>query len=207
VLAVAGLAWLGGFDSSNNPTDTLPPPVLTTIATTTTTTTFEPPHGTITVSVTGVEDAEGWQLAGFLYKGAGLSDPDNRAIGGFAARVGSNPFSTTRLVRQPADIGVGPFPYLGHDVLEVRPGTYTLTLWLGNRLISYRRQEDPDRVGLVACEASVEVGGGQDASVTVTGGFGDVTEGIPRCTVDPGPRAAMGTIQLSVPAMGRGDSF
>lgn len=189
VLAVGGLAFLGAFSSRDGPGTTLPPPVLATTTITIPTTTeavdVEPREGTITVSVTEVEDAEGWQLAGFLYVGVGMQDPENRAIGGFAARVGSDPFSTTRFVRQPADAGNGSFPYLGHDVLTVKPGTYTLMIWLGNELIPYRRQVPPDRVGLVGCKTVVEVEVGKKAAVTVTGGFGDVGDSLPSCTLNP----------------------
>lgn len=188
VFVIGGLAWLGGVGSQDGPGSTFPPPVPTTTTSTSTPTeadvSVEPPEGTITVSVTGVADAEGWQLAGFLYTGADMSDPGNRAIGGFAARVGSDLFSTTRLVRQPADAGKGPFPYLGHDVLTVRPGTYTLMVWLGSELISYRRSVPADRAGLVGCQTLMEVEAGQTASVTVTGGFGDAGQGPPPCTVN-----------------------
>ncbi len=203
VLALGGLAWLGVFGAQDGPGDTRPQPVFTATTTTTTTPTtttmavsVEPGEGTVTVSVTGVEDAEGWQLAGFLYTGVEVSDPDAPALGGFAARVGSDPFSTTRLVRQPADAGKGPFPYLGHDVLTVQPGTYTLVVWLGSKLIPYRRQVPVDRVGLIGCRTLVEVQGRKTTTVTVTGGFGDVSEGSPHCTLGPGD--ATGTIELAL---------
>ena len=38
------------------------------------------PEGTVTVTVAGVEDAEGGQLAGVLYEGVGISDPEERII-------------------------------------------------------------------------------------------------------------------------------
>lgn len=161
-------------------------------------TAVSPPEGTVSVTVSGVEDAEGWQLAGVLYDGVDMHDPDNRAIGGFAARVDSDPFSTTHLVRQPGDVGEGPFPYVGEDPLIVEPGTYTMMVWLGRELGPYSRWVPASSEGLVGCEALVEVKEGRAATVTVTGGFGDVSEGNPRCALGPDPGDATGSIELGV---------
>jgi hypothetical protein len=156
------------------------------------------PEGTVTVTVAGVEDAEGWQLAGVLYDGVGISDPDHRAIGGFAASVDTDSFSTIQLVRQPADNYEGLFPYVGEDPLVLPPGTYTLMVWLGRDLGPYSRWVPASSEGLTGCVATVEVEEGQAATVTVTGGFGDVGGGSPRCTLGAGPGDATGTIELSV---------
>jgi hypothetical protein len=53
------------------------------------------PPRSITVTVEGFEGVAGRQLAGVLYTGFGISDPEHRAIGGLAASVDADPFTTT----------------------------------------------------------------------------------------------------------------
>jgi hypothetical protein len=130
---------------------------------------------TVEITVAGIEGMAGGQLAGVLYQGNGIHDPDHRGIGGFAAMLDSDPFSTTRFVTTPAnwdDTGVGPFPYVTEEVLVVEPGTFTLVLWRGSSEIGpYSRWVPGGPEGLVSCEIVFESEEGEDVSLTVTGGF------------------------------------
>jgi len=142
------------------------------------------PPGAVAVAVQGVVGRSDWDLAGVLYKGIGISDPDNRAIGGFAADIDKDPFSYTLYVHEPDasdDAFDGPFPYVAEAALAVEPGTYTLVLWLGSRLGPYSRWVPGDIFGLVGCETILEVKEGPGTTVIVTGGFGNVDAGTPEC--------------------------
>ncbi len=57
------------------------------------------PEGTVTVVVSGVEDAAGSQLAGMLFEGSWILNPSANGIGGFVVFVDSDPFSTNQVER------------------------------------------------------------------------------------------------------------
>jgi hypothetical protein len=142
------------------------------------TTTAEAPvdvagNGTVTVSVTvsGIESAVGNQLAGVLLRGPEATDPDRNGVGGFAATVDADPFSTTEQVRQPNPDpdAVGPFPYVTEDLLIVEPGTYTLVLWLAPDLGPYSRWVPAATAGLAGCRTSFVVGDGTTFEIEVHG--------------------------------------
>jgi len=101
-----------------------------------TSTTSLPATSTVTVTVTNIENAVGYDLAGVLHKGDGLEL--RTAIGGFGATVEADPFSTTQVVRAPQpDLDIDNFrpesawPYVTDEPLMLEPGTYRLQLWLG----------------------------------------------------------------------------
>lgn len=142
------------------------------------TTTAEAPadtagNGTVTVSVavSGIESAVGNQLAGVLFRGPEAIDPDRNGLGGFAATVDADPFSTTEQVRQPNPDpdSVGPFPGVSEDPLLVEPGTYTLVLWLAADLGPYSRWVPAATGGLAGCETTFVVGDGTTFEIEVHG--------------------------------------
>jgi hypothetical protein len=142
------------------------------------TTTAEAPadtaaNGTVTVSVTvsGIESAVGNQLAGVLFRGPAATDPDRNGVGGFAATVDADPFSTTEQVRQPNPDPdqVGPFPFVSENLLLVEPGTYTLVLWLAPELGPYSRWVPAGTPGLAGCETTFVVGDGTTFEIEAHG--------------------------------------
>ncbi len=148
------------------------------------------PVGAIQVTVEGLTGIDGGHLAGVLYRGVGLDHPDYRAIGGFAASVDTDPFSTNQFVRTPLDWAaadaeeLGLFPYVTADYLVVERGTYTLMLWVApGEVGSYSRWVPADRPGLVGCETLLVLGAGASASVPVTSGFGSVADAVSACDV------------------------
>jgi hypothetical protein len=146
--------------------------------------------GSIEVTVEGIEGRSGGHLAGVLFDGEGTLYPDERAIGGFAMQVDSDPFTATELVRTPGGLtGERPlFPNVTEEILVVGPGTYTVMLWLADTTISYYSRWVPalDPNNLDGCEVVFEVEEGQGASLTVTGGFADVSDWWgKRCTTAP----------------------
>ena len=95
-----------------------------------------PARSTVTVTVTDVEGAVGYDLAGVLFDGDGSKLLDG--IGGFGVVVDTDPFSTTQVVRA-SQPGLetesfrpeSDWPYVTDEPLVLEPGTYHLQLWLG----------------------------------------------------------------------------
>lgn len=150
------------------------------------------PEGTIRVIVDGIEDLSGGHVAGVLFTGDPPSS-DTGGIGGFAARVDTDPFSATFMVRSPLDWEVtsaedhGLFPDVTDEVLTVDPGVYTLVLWVAGSEITHYSRWVPAAgpLDLAACQTIFEVEEGSGASLAVIGGFDDVSEGVPACTLSP----------------------
>jgi hypothetical protein len=116
---------------------------------------------TVSVSVGSIEGAVGSQLAGVLFRGATATNPDRNGVGGFAARVDADPFSTTQQVLQPQrGQDWRPFPGVSEEPLRVEPGTYTLDLWLAPQLGPYSRWVPAGTPGLAGCETTFDVGQG-----------------------------------------------
>jgi hypothetical protein len=134
-------------------------------------TTTAPSESVVEVAVEGVEGALGWQLSGVLYPGRHFPDSAPDAVGGFAAEVVSDPFSTTSYVSQPGELGEGPFPYVSSKVLAVDPGTYTLMVYLDDELRPYGGMLPAASAELVGCRSLVEVQAERVTTVTVSGGF------------------------------------
>jgi hypothetical protein len=91
-----------------------------------------PATSTVTVTVTNVVDAVGYDLAGVLYKG---DEPlIVNVVGGFGAAVDGDPFATSQVVRAPQPDLLHPegdWPYVTDEPAMLEPGTYYLWLWLG----------------------------------------------------------------------------
>ena len=200
--AVGVVPLIVGSQDTDTPSGTEPPtstaatPVPTTAATAPDPTQATmPTGGSIEVTVEGIEGRSGGQLAGVLFDGEGTLYPDSRAIGGFAVRVDSDPFTATELVRTPVQrpdertrgglTSERPlFPDVTEEVLVVEPGTYTVMLWLDDITIGfYSRWVPAMGRNLDGCEVVFQVEEGQAAALTVTGGFGDSWG--KRCTTAP----------------------
>ncbi len=106
-LMVGGLVSCSDDDQSSSTTEeqiTVAVGDVTTTATTeenqsTTSATSLAATSTVTVTVTDVEDAVGYDLAGVLFRG---DEPlIANVVGGFGAAVEADPFSTTQVVRTP----------------------------------------------------------------------------------------------------------
>ena len=150
----------------------------------------------VTITISGLEGAMGHYLAGVLYSGGGVIDPDGRVLGGVATVVTSDPFTADLDVRvgdegfpdAQDDCGAGKtsvpsdcilFPYLTDDPQKVDPGTYTLQLWLRPTTIGpYSRWVPSQQPGLIGCVTTFEVGA-TSGGVTVT----DIPDG-GRCIVE-----------------------
>ena len=65
--------------------------------------------------------------------------PDTRAIGGFTAAIDNDSIATTQVVTTPSDDGEGEFPYVTNEPVAVAPGTYTVAVYVGDRLGPYSR--------------------------------------------------------------------
>lgn len=169
VLALfGGIGWLqrsNGVDAAADPSD---PPV---VATSTPSSTEAPAsRGTLSVTVRGVMGHDGDQLAGVLYPGASLIDLDRDAIGGFSMSISGDQFTGTETVRAPDDLGVGPFPFVSDEEVDLEPGEYTLVLWVDTGLNPADRWVpiNTDGQGLFGCQTVIEVGSNRQADFTVT---------------------------------------
>ena len=198
-ILIGGVVWLLGGTGSDVIEEPMPTGSSTTATSAPATTTIPEtgvPVGSIEVTVEGIEGRSGGQLAGVLFEGEGTLDPDERAIGGFAVMVDSDPFTATELVRTlvvrtPRARGSGPekglFPDVTEEILVAEPGTYTVMLWLDDITIGYYSRWVPAMGhNLEGCEVVFEVEEGQGAALTVTGGFADVSNWWgKRCTTAP----------------------
>jgi hypothetical protein len=136
---------------------------------------------TVSVTISGLEGLGGQALAGVLYEGDDLSlsvnpwnqtaESQQEAEGGFDLTIGSDDFTTTQLVRQPAGGQVGPFPYVTADAVTVEPGVYTLVLWADYGLSPISRwvPVNSDGQGLTGCQHVFEVGADDPTEVLVGG--------------------------------------
>lgn len=131
-----------------------------------------PIAGTVTVVVSGIEGERGGELAGVLFRGDG-TDPDRSRRGGFSVPIDSDPFSTTQVVHHgyrgwpDASLGL-PFPYVLDEVATVEPGTYTLTLFVADRVLPYSRWVPALTPSLKGCTTTLLVEEGRGAVVTLT---------------------------------------
>lgn len=147
---------------------------------------------TVVVTVNGFQGHAGWDMAGVLYRSAEPSWID--AVGGFAAHVASNNFSTTQPIRQGADedsdtYGDSPFPYVTEETQLVEPGTYTLALWASNNLGPYSRWMPGLSAGveLIGCQVVFEVEQRQQETTVTVSGDSLVPDGTnpSKCTTSP----------------------
>lgn len=134
--------------------------------------TDEPAIGTVTVTVVGIEDSVGHDVAAVMYDGLGLSRPDSRGMGGFGVVVDADPFAATRTIARPASDQIDAdtqFPHVSEEPLVVEPGEYTIMLWIGEELSGYSRWVPAEGPGLGGCRVDVTVEDDQSTSVTVDG--------------------------------------
>jgi hypothetical protein len=129
---------------------------------------------TVTVQFRDLEGHADGSIAGVLYRGATPVFPDTRVIGGFGAEVSSDLWSDDRVVRQPmAQMDTAqPFPYVTDEPLAVRPGIYTLVLYLSREPLSpYSRWVPAGAFGalteLWGCQKTFTVDQ-RDITITVT---------------------------------------
>lgn len=126
--------------------------------------------GTVTVSISGIDDAAGSHLAAVLYQGdtAFLS-----AVGGFGVEVDSDSFATTEVVRAPQrnpDNDNTLFPYVVEEPLAVEADNHYLQLWYApSKMDFYSRWAPSGSEGLRGCQMQFVVDTGTAVHVTLTG--------------------------------------
>ena len=125
---------------------------------------------TVSVTVSGVSGRAGDDLAVVLYEGGALTDLDRAPLGGFWSVISGDEFTTTEVVREPGDLGVGRFPFVSDQALTVAPGRYTLVVWVDDSLnpVSGRVPLNTDGRGLFGCQAGFEVDDDAQTDVVVT---------------------------------------
>ncbi len=128
---------------------------------------FEP--GTVTVSISGIDDAAGSYLAGVLFQGELAFD---NAIGGFAVEVDSDSFATSQVVREPQpdpDYDNALFPYVSQKPLVVESDSYLLQLWFSaSEMGPYNRWVPGATAGLSGCEMQFSIDAGSAVHLTLT---------------------------------------
>jgi hypothetical protein len=124
---------------------------------------------TVSVTVSGVSGRMGHELAGVLYEGGELTDLDDDARGGFWSVITKDDFATTEVLRQPGGMDMGRFPYVSAEALTVKPGTYTLVIWVDHALGTYNRWVpiNTDGQGLYGCHVVFDVGNDAQTDVVV----------------------------------------
>ena len=122
----------------------------------------------VEVTVSGLSGHLGDDLAGVLYAGP-VTGLDGDALGGFWSVVSEEVFTTTEVVRTPAPVGVGRFPFVSDEALVVEPGPYTLVVWVDTALNTADRWVpiNTDGQGLYGCQAVFEVAGDGVTDVVV----------------------------------------
>lgn len=125
---------------------------------------------TVSVTVSGLSGYAGQHLAGVLYEGGQLNDPTTHAAGGFWSLVSSDDYTTTEVIREPEDPGVGRYPFVSAEALTVKPGEYTLVVWVDFALNTDDRWVpiNTDGQGLFGCQMVFEVGNESQTAVSVT---------------------------------------
>ncbi len=123
----------------------------------------------VRVTVSGVTDHAGHELAGVLYAGGELLDLDDDALGGFWAAIDGDDFTTTEVIRAPSADLVGRFPFVSDEAVTVDPGTYTLVVWVDHGLGGFERwvPVNSDGRGLFGCHYSFDVGTESQTAITV----------------------------------------
>jgi hypothetical protein len=105
-----------------------------------------------------------------LYAGGELTGLDRDALGGFWSVIAGDEFTTTEVLREPGDPGVGRFPFVSDEALTVEPGTYTLVVWVDDRLGAVTRwvPVNTDGMGLFGCHVVFEVGDDAQTDIAVS---------------------------------------
>jgi hypothetical protein len=174
---------------------------------------------TVSVTVSDVTGHAGDDLAVVLYGGGKLTDLDGDVLGGFWSVISGDEFTTTEVVREPGDLGVGRFPFVTDQALTVAPGRYTLVVWVDDGLNPARDRVpvNTDGQGLFACQAVFDVGDAAQTDVAVTANLApdgwntDCTTGVAIPGTDAGAAvtpddAWMPELEMSMPPVsGVGD--
>ena len=123
----------------------------------------------VSVTVSGVTDHHGHELAGVLYAGSELLDLDADALGGFWAVIDGDEFTATEVVRTPAADPIGRFPFVTDTALTVEPGTYTLVVWVDHGLGGFERwvPVNTDSRGLYGCHYTFDTGTDTPTAITI----------------------------------------
>lgn len=129
----------------------------------------EPTTGaTVEFTVADLTGYGGGDLAGIVTR-----DVDGLVVGGFATRITDDPFTTTLLLRRPADPDqlVGAWPPVTEEEAVLSPGEYVLTLWVDAGLGAYTRwfPLNSDARGLAGCVQAFTVQEEPRISVVVGG--------------------------------------
>jgi len=131
---------------------------------------FEP--GTVTVSISGIDNAAGTYLAGVLYQSELTA---NSAVGGFGVEVDSDSFATSQVVRGPGpesepDDDNALFPYVSDKPLIVEADNHFLQLWFApSKMGLYSRWAPAASEGLGGCVMQFSLEPGTAVHVSVTG--------------------------------------
>ena len=117
------------------------------------------------VDLAGYADGD---LAGIVTR-----EVDGLVVGGFATRISDDPFTTTLLLRRPAepDELIGAWPHVTDEEAVLSPGEYVLTLWVDTGLGAYTRwfPVNTDAQGLAGCVQAFTVNEESRTSVLVGG--------------------------------------
>jgi hypothetical protein len=129
--------------------------------------------GTVIVTVTGIEESVGHDVAAVMYDGLWTDNPGVLGmVGGFGVVVDADPFAVTQTIASPAsdqnDVDTQ-FPGVSDEPLIVEPGQYTIMIWIDEELGPYSRWVPADSPGLGGCRVDVTVEEGRSTSVTVDG--------------------------------------
>ncbi|MEA1902737.1 MAG: hypothetical protein U9N56_04345 [Actinomycetota bacterium] len=123
---------------------------------------------TVEVTVSELAGRSGQHLAGVLYEGE-LTDLDDEAVGGFWSVIPDDE-ATTEVMREPAELYEGVFPFVSADAATLTPGTYTLVLWLDNGLSPVSRwvPVNSDGMGLYGCHVVFDINDADQTKVDIT---------------------------------------
>jgi hypothetical protein len=111
------------------------------------------------VVVSGLSGHVGDDLAGVLYAEEQLLDLHLEPVGGFWSVAATDDFTTTEVLRTLRSPGEGQFPFVSEETLMLEPGTYTLVLWVDDRLsiASGWVPINTDERGLFGCQVVFDV--------------------------------------------------
>lgn len=126
-------------------------------------------RSSVEVTVVGIRGYRGGDLAGVVHEAS-----DGTVVGGFSASVGSDDFTTTKVVRNPGgadDAWGATWPSLTEEAALLTPGEYVVMLWLDTGLGGYTPwlPLNTDGRGLAGCVHRFEVTDDDTTEVVVSG--------------------------------------
>ncbi len=175
VAAAAAVVASAGCGGDQRPTEEAAPPAETTSPGpraeegTSSSSVAEPTTGgTVEFTIVDLVGYAGGDVAGVVTR-----DVDGLVVGGFATRISDDPFTTTVLLRRPAEADglIGAWPHVTDEEAFLSPGEYVLTLWVDTGLGAYTRwfPLNTDARGLAGCVQAFTVNRGSRTSVVVGG--------------------------------------